>query len=956
MSEIVQWLIRTTHGEIEGPFTTVEVIRKIRSGAYVGEEFISKFPAGRWFPISYDENFFNILLEVLEDELFEKEEESSLEKKEVTRRIEVLKKDFEKSQAESSPLENKGKAVFEDLDAKTPVIIEIEKENQKVGRAVVDKHQQAFLSGPKNKTSRNRPERKSRRSLRTQIQLIALGVAILSVGAVYFYLQKSTGGTNQTHLRRPRFKNSVKMPKAEIQQNMKRAIQSFRKDSFRDYLSAQDALVEIVQSSRSLDAFGFLCMTYREIWPFTYQDAQDHKTFQLVLRQVQKINPKSPSANICLVVSHWIKGEYDDAMRIMNNQLAEAPGMIFFNHMVGDIYAARKDYRSASYYFSKVRELWSPPPVWSKSLLQEARMYRKRGVHGTAIKLYQRLLKANPQHAVAKIELGILEFEPYQNISKAKDYINSSLASGQYIPKMIESEALLTLAKISILQGSNQEGLKYAQKAFSIDSSNEEARELIVNMGGIKALNSVSIDNVNMVYLGEQYMKMGNYSSAQAEFRAAFEANPNNGFAALRAGEALWKLGQSNEAIRWIKMSIDADPSFIRSYLILSDFQSERFDYENAIETLQSALMVNPRHHGVFRGIALIEFRRRNYPGAIRYAKKALELYDTDIPSLILLAKALNEQGDSEDAFRYLQRALELDSSNEDVHVTFSKILAALQGTDAGINYLDKMISKYGKVVYMRAIGDLLAREERNSEAIQYYYDALEKSPKNKSILMDLAKILQVEKRFEEARDLFLEAAALDPTDAEPIFLIGQLYYDSGKFREALKQFDRVIEINSNYPFAHYYAGMSNLKLKNYDLALKMAEQERLMNPGIPEPYLLAAEAYYNKRQFPLCTEEYQKALAKGLETADVFIKLARCYRLSGNFESALTMLDKAKIKESGNPDVYKEWGALYLSKGYYVKSAEVYEKYLQLSPNAKDKKQIKGLLKQISKMGVEDE
>jgi tetratricopeptide (TPR) repeat protein len=956
VNEIVQWLIRTSKGEIEGPFTTVEVIRKIRSGVYVGEEYISKFPSGRWFPISYDENFFNILLEVLEDELFEKEDESSLEKKEVTQRIETLKKEFEKGKEDPVPKDEKGKAVFEDLDAKTPVIIEMEKEGApKVGKAVIDREQNEIKSKRKRSSTSSKRSGKSRREERTKVQMIALAAAILVVASVYFYLQRTTGGANQTHLRRPQFKNGASISKVEIQQNMRRAIQSFRKDTFKDYLTAQDALVEIVQGSRSLDAFGFLCMTYRELWPFTYQDAQDHKTFQLVLRRVQKLNPKSPSANICLVVSHWLKGEYDDAMRIMNNHLAESPGMIFFNHMVGDIYAARKDYRSASYYFAKVRELWTPPPVWSKSLLQEARMYRKRGVHGTAIKLYQRLLRSNPQHAVAKIELGILEFDPYQNISKAKDYISSGLTSGQFIPKMIESEAFLTLAKISILQGSNKKGLENAQKAFSIDSSNEDARSLIVSMGGLKALNSVSIDNVNMVYLGEQYMKMGNYSGAQAEFRAAFEANPENGFAALRAGEALWKLGQSNEAIRWIKMSIDADPSFIRSYLILSDFQSERFDYENAIETLKSALLVNPRHHGVFRGFALIEMRRRNYAGAVRFAKKALELYDTDIPSLIILAKSLNEQGSPEDAFRYLQRALELDSSNEDVHVTFSKILAALQGTDAGITYLDKMISKYGKVVYMRAIGDLLAREERNSEAIQYYYDALEKSPKDKGILMDLAKILQIEKRFEESRDLFLEAAALDPTDAEPIFLIGQLYYDSGKYREALKQFDRVLEINPNYPFAHYYAGMSNLNLKNYDMALKMSDQERLMNPGIPESYLLAADAYYKKGQYQLCTEEYQKVLSRGLKTADVYIKLARCYRLSGIFDSALTMLTKALNKESGNPDIYKELGALYLKKGYYIKSAEGYQRYLQLSPNAKDKKQIEALLKQINKMGVED-
>jgi tetratricopeptide (TPR) repeat protein len=959
VNEMVQWLIRNKNGEIEGPLTTVEVVRRIRSGVYYGEEFVSRYPEGRWQPISYDENFFNILLEALEQELFEKPVEAKKERTEVTTRIKTLKKEFEQAQQQDAIDDDKtrvkekpkGQAVFEDVDAHTPVIIEMEKESTKVGRAVADQKEEVRT---RPKKIRQSPRRRgvSRRQQRSRFQLILFAGVVLVIAAVYLFLQLPSGGAKKIHLLDPKFSNSGAMDRRALQLGMKRAIESFRRDTFNDYLVAQDALVEIVQKSRSLDAFGFLCMTYRELWPFSHQDAHDHRVLERVLRRVQKINPKSPSANICLVVSHWVKGEYDDALRIMDSQLAEKPGLIFFNHMTGDIYAARQDYRSAAYYFSKVRELWSPPPVWSKSILQEARMYRKRGVHSTALKLYRKLLKSNPQHAVARIELGILEFNPFQNIQKAKDYISGGLASQQFIPKMIESEAFLTLAKISILQGDNQQGLRYAQKAFSIDSSNDETRELIVTMGGIKALNSIAIDNVNMVYLGEQYMKMRNYTAAQAEFRAAFEANRKNGFAALRAGEALWQLGQSSEAIQWVKRSIDADPKFIRSYLILADFQSQRYDYINAIETLKAALIINPRHHGIFRGFALIELRRRNYSGAVRFSQKALELYDTDIESLVILAKALNEQGDPEEAFKYLQRALELDSSNDEVQITFAQILAALQGTDSGIDHLDSLISKYGKLVYMRAIGELLTREERDAEAIQYYYDALEKNPNDKEILMALAKLYQQEKNYEEARDLFLDAAVLDPTDAEPIFLIGQLYLDSGKYRDALKQFEKVLKVNPNYPFAHYFAGRAHLKLRNYDRALEMARQERLMNPDVPEPYLLAGETYFEKKQYPLCTEEYQKVLTKGLSTADIFIKLARCYRLSGAYDSAMTMLTEAKDRESGNADIYKELGALYHEKGSYIKAVEGYRRYLQLRPNAEDKNKIESLIRSADKMG----
>lgn len=961
MSEIVQWLIRKPNGEISGPMTTMEVIRQIRSGYYMGEEFVSRYPSGRWHPISYDQHFFNVLLEGLEQELLNKPGQQPVVQDEVTKRIESLKKDFATGQTQSEI--QKGEAIFEDLDAKTPVVIEVEAENshetaQRVdiddatravsGRAVKEKQRLKRKALKKEK----KKEEKQKRQTRLPILIFSAALAIAAI--TYFLVTEKSLDSERFRLRRPDFKTGQSLNKSQIAQGMRRAIQSFRKDTINDYLQAQNDLVGIVEGSQSLDAYSFLCMTYRELWPFSFQDGRDHETLQKVLSRVQKINPKSISASVCLVVSYWIKGQYDDALRIMDSHLLQSPGLLFFNQMTGDIYAARKDYRSASYYFAKVRELWQPPPIWSKALLEEARMYRLRGVHGSALKLYRKLLKENPTHAVAKIELGILEFSPYQNINRARNSILSGLKAKQFIPKMIEAEAYVTLAKISVFQGNNQEALKLSQKSFSIDSSNQEAKELIVSLGGIKALNAVNIDNVNMVYLGEQYMKMKNYTLAQAEFRAAYEANKKNGFAALRAGEALWRLNQSNEAMAWVKRSIEADPQFIRSYLILSDYQSARFDYINAIETLKNALRVDSRHHGIFAGFALIEYRRRNYEGAMRFAQKALELYDTDIDSLLVMAQALQKLNDPEKGFPYIQQALELDSSNEDIHIAFANILASLQGTDAGINYLDTMISQSGKISYMRALGELLSREERNQEAIQYYSDALTKDPKDKKTLIALAKVLQTEKRYDEARDFFLEAAALDPSDAEPLFLIGQLYLDSGKNDFALKQFERVISVNPNFPLAHYYAGMAQIALGRPDEALGLAVLEKKMNPDLPDAFMLAAEAYFLKKQYNLCSEEYQKVLAKGLKTADVFIKLARCYRLSGLFDTAMTMLTEAESRESGNADVYKELGALYDEKGEHIKAIEGYKRYLQLNPQAADKAFIEQQIQRIERGGTQ--
>ena len=217
---------------------------------------------------------------------------------------------------------------------------------------------------------------------------------------------------------------------------------------------------------------------------------------------------------------------------------------------------------------------------------------------------------------------------------------------------------------------------------------------------------------------------------------------------------------------------------------------------------------------------------------------------------------------------------------------------------------------------------------------------------------MALGKILQSEKDFNGARDYLLEAAAIDPSDAEPLFLTGQLYLESGQYAFALKQFEKVIDVNKKYPLAHYYAGQALLEMKQSDRALEMAMAERKLNPDISESYTLAAESYYQQKQYFLCTQEYQQAIAKGLDTSDTYIKLARCQRLSGQLDAALSMLSQASQREDGNPNIYKELGALYHMMGDYIKAIESYKRYLQLDPQAKDKSFIKGQIYKIQNQG----
>jgi len=92
-------------------------------------------------------------------------------------------------------------------------------------------------------------------------------------------------------------------------------------------------------------------------------------------------------------------------------------------------------------------------------------------------------------------------------------------------------------------------------------------RDLIIQLGGQKEFDKIQRKEDEVIALGDQYYKTGNYLAAQAEYKAAFEINKKNAPAALKAAQSLWKLHQSLDAIAWAKKALAmTDPKYLEAY------------------------------------------------------------------------------------------------------------------------------------------------------------------------------------------------------------------------------------------------------------------------------------------------------------------------------------------------------------------------------------------------------
>ncbi len=789
------------------------------------------------------------------------------------------------------------------------------------------------------KTIELKPRSRKKRNLKDIAIKVTLGVVILGSLSVLLLPDQASVSDEAIHLVSPK-ENTRQLNDAQLNEIYTKAKAAFESDTFSGYLFAMNQLVMAAESvTHKSEALSLLCLSYFELWPFSYRDGEDLAAVTKLSQMSAKVDPLGPHGGSCRAIQQLVSGKMSDANSILDSLLSENPGVGHLYLLKAHVLENQGNFTTALAYTQKAEQLW---PQWFRPYLKEA-FYLFRSEHASdAANRLRELQKSRPKHSGVKALLGIVEQSAFRHSDAAIELLKPVLTAGDRLESGIKAEAAFALARAYGEKQDKSSAVDWGKKAYAWDPTIVGLKEFLVGLAGEKVFDGMSKTDRENVALGDQYFVSSNYLSAQAHFKAAFENNPKNALAAFKAGQSLWKLNQGIEATEWFKKAIQADPTKIESYVALADVYSSRFDFFAASAILQKAQKQAPKNYEVYRGFASLALKRNDFNGAISSAKKALSLYDTDMPSTLILARAYWGSGQVREAYTYASHAIELEKTNAEAQTLYGTLLADAQGSEASISYLQNLVNTYPRVPdYGVALASILLTEGRPEKATEAIQQVLAISPQNKPALLTQGRIFGKLKKIEDALASFFSAAALDPSDGEPLFLAGQLYLNMNQPTPAIAQFQRVLLLNTNYPKVHMFISKAALLTGDKDRALKEVALEKRINPGLAEPYLVAGDINLELKQYAKAAAEYQAALKLSAQGADVYIRLARVYRLSSQYDVALSMLRTAEARESGNAEVAKEFGAVYELKGDNMGAVKFYNRYLQILPNAPDRSAI---------------
>lgn len=277
---------------------------------------------------------------------------------------------------------------------------------------------------------------------------------------------------------------------------------------------------------------------------------------------------------------------------------------------------------------------------------------------------------------------------------------------------------------------------------------------------------------------------------------AKIRKEPNNADLFFKRSETLFKKGELTEAYSDIEKAILIDKKKVEYHVLKADILFTQGDTDLAFSALQTAKEVDGKYIEAYLKSAELSLYLKDYEKTMFDVKQAIILDKLNPTAYFLRGWALKEQGDTINAVKDYQKAIELKSDYEQAYEELG-ILYAQKGDVLAIEYLNSTINinpKNYSAMYILA----LFYQEHNAiaQALDTYQKLLEIKPDHADALHNVGYINLVEKQdYDIAIECFNSAIKVDTLFWQAYLSRAEAYEKKGETAKAKADFQKAEEL-----------------------------------------------------------------------------------------------------------------------------------------------------------------
>uniref|UniRef100_A0A8I3W599 dolichyl-phosphate-mannose--protein mannosyltransferase n=1 Tax=Callithrix jacchus TaxID=9483 RepID=A0A8I3W599_CALJA len=351
----------------------------------------------------------------------------------------------------------------------------------------------------------------------------------------------------------------------------------------------------------------------------------------------------------------------------------------------------------------------------------------------------------------------------------------------------------------------------------------------------------------------------------------------------------------------------------------------------------ESLFRLYPRHASALNNLGTLT---RDTAEAKMYYQRALQLHPQHNRALFNLGNLLKSQEKKEEAITLLKDSIKYGPEFADAYSSLASLLAeqerfkeAEETYQAGIKNCPDSSDLHNNY------GVFLVDTGFPKKAVAHYQQAIKLSPSHHVAMVNLGRLYRSLGENSMAEEWYKRALQV-AHKAEILSPLGALYYNTGRYEEALQIYQEAAALQPSQrdlrlALAQVLAVMGQTKE-----AEKMTNHIVSEETGCLECYRLLSAIYSKQENHDKALDAIDKALQLKPKDPKVISEL---FFTKGNQLREQNLLDKAfesyKAAVQLNPDQAQAWmnmGGIQHIKGNYVSARAYYERALQLVPDSK--------------------
>uniref|UniRef100_G1TRM6 Protein O-mannosyl-transferase TMTC1 n=1 Tax=Oryctolagus cuniculus TaxID=9986 RepID=G1TRM6_RABIT len=391
--------------------------------------------------------------------------------------------------------------------------------------------------------------------------------------------------------------------------------------------------------------------------------------------------------------------------------------------------------------------------------------------------------------------------------------------------------------------------------------------------------------------------------SRESLFRSGVETLPHNAKVHYNYANFLKDQGRNKEAIYHYRTALKLYP---RHASALNNLGTLTRDTAEAQMYYQRALQLHPQHNRALFNLGNLLKSQEKKEEAITLLKDSIRYGPEFADAYSSLASLLAEQERFQEAEEIYQAGIKNCPDSSDLHNNYGVFLVDSGSPEKAVaHYREAIKLSPSHHVAMVNLGRLYRSLGENGAAEDWYKRALQVA-RRAEILSPLGALYYNTGRYEEALQVYREAAALQPSQRELRLALAQVLAVMGQTREAERMTTHIVEEDS----------------------------------GCLECYRLLSAIYSKQEHHAKALDAIDRALQ--LKPKDPHV-VSELFFTKGNQLREQNLLDKAlksyKAAVELNPEQAQAWmnmGGIQHIQGSYVSARAYYERALQLVPDSK--------------------